>query len=113
MRTREEAWRRVEGEIFEAKAQALGRVGERLDLLLERLREVDRRLDVLADRPSRGDALDGEATRGRVRHELDVRTRLRDEAARLVRDLIIQREAIGLRFHAPVRERYPIPPRRE
>jgi len=38
------------------------------------------------------------------------RNRLRGEAVRLVRDLIIPREAIGISHHGAVGERYAVPP---
>jgi hypothetical protein len=104
MSRREEALGRVEQEIRQAKAEALGRLGERLEAVLAELAARDRRLDRwLADAPAGGPGLAA---------ELEARNRLRDEAGRLVHHLIIQREAIGFRRHALVAERYPVPPRR-
>jgi hypothetical protein len=103
---RGEGLRRVEAEIRQAKAQALGRVGERLDAVLGQLRVLDAALDA---------RLAGEARRDEDRalpRALDDRNRLREEACRLVHQLIVQREAVGFRRHALVAERYPVPPRR-
>ena len=48
--TRSESLRRVESEIRQAKAEALGRTGERVEAVLGELAEWDRRLDrLLAD----------------------------------------------------------------
>jgi hypothetical protein len=82
-------------------------VGERLDAALAELAERDRRLDDLlaAARPGQGED-------PRLAREIDARNRLRSEAVRLVQQLVIQREAIGLVRHATVHERYPVPPRR-
>jgi hypothetical protein len=97
---RGESLQRTEQEIRQAKAEALGRVGERLDAALARLAEWDRHLEQLS------------AEAGpEVARETAARDRLRDEAVRLRHALVIQREAIGLRRHDPVEERYPIPSR--
>jgi len=92
-------------EIRETQAEALGRLGERLDDVLGRLADTDRRLDTLLATPV------DTATRNRLVAEKEARNRLRDEAARLVQHLIIQREAIGLTRHAAVLDRYPVPTR--
>jgi len=105
--TRGEGLRRVEQEIRQAKAETLGRAGERLEAVLEELAVHDRRLDALV--AAAGDAAPGDA---RVARALDARNRLRTEARRLVQQLIIQREAIGLVRHALVLARYPVPPHR-
>ena len=105
--TRGESLRRVEAEIRQAKAEALGRAGERLDVVLRELAERDRCLDrILA---AAGATAPGDL---RLARELETRNRLRDEARRLLHHLIIQREAIGLVRHGLVFERYPIPSRR-
>jgi hypothetical protein len=98
MTPRAEALERVEQEIRQAKAEALGRLGERLDQVLARLGEIDRRLDAMP-----GAGLEDHQA-------LAVRNRWRDEAARLAHYLVIQREAVGLRCHRAVAERYPVPP---
>jgi hypothetical protein len=100
---RREALRRVEMEIVQAKAAALGRVGERLDRLLEELVRRDRELD--HHRRERSAA----AGHRQLIADVEARNRLRDQAVELLRALVIQREAIGLTHHAAVRERYPVP----
>jgi hypothetical protein len=97
---RAEALARVEDEIRQTQAAALGRVGERLERLLARVAGLDRELDGDRDRPA-------DDTRLRARN------RLRDEARDVRQHLIIQREALGLRSHGPVDQRYPVPPRRD
>jgi hypothetical protein len=104
---RGESLQRTEREIRQAKAEALGRVGERLEDALARLAELDGRLDRLLA------ALGADGGRDpRVARELEARNRLRDDAARLHQQLIIQREAIGVFQHGVVTERYPVPGRR-
>jgi hypothetical protein len=98
MRRHAEALERVEQEIRQAKAEALGRLGERLDQVLARLGELDRQLDAM-------DGAGPDAVRA-----LAARNRWREEAARLAHYLVIQREAVGLRCHRAVTERYPVPP---
>jgi hypothetical protein len=97
--------RAVEAEIRRAKAEALGRVGERLDAVLAELAERDRRLDAT---PAPGQPADPRRLR-----EIEARNRLRSEALRLAQHLVIQREALGLVRHATVHERYPVPPQRQ
>ena len=95
---------RVERELQQARAEALGRTGERLQGLLDQLAELDRRLDALFAEPAGGPDSAGPA--------LDARNRLRDEALRVRQQLVIQREAVGLRREAPVEQCYPVPGRR-
>jgi hypothetical protein len=102
---REESVRKVEDEIRRAKAEALGRVGERLDAVLAELAERDRRLDATLG--------PGQPPDPRRLREIDARNRLRSEALRLAQHLVIQREALGLVRHGTVQEQYPVPPRRQ
>lgn len=103
----EESVRRTEAEIRRAKAETLGRVGERLDAALAELAERDRQLDHLVAALGPGQRPDP-----RLAQEIDARNRLRSAAMALVQQLVIQREALGLVRHATVHERYPVPPRR-
>jgi hypothetical protein len=97
-RTRE-AHRRIQAEIAQEKAAALGRAGERLEAALEVLATVGRRLDVTRDAEARARLVgEYEDARARALH------------ARLA--LLVQREAIGLRQHRSVDATYPEPPRR-
>jgi hypothetical protein len=98
----------VEHEIRQAQAEALGRAGERLQGLLERLAAADRELDaLLAARPGASPP-GAPAVAGRI----EARNRLRREALQARHYLIIQREALGLGRHAAVEDCYPIPGRR-
>ena len=105
--SRGESLQRTEQEIRQAKAEALGRAGERLDAVLARLAAWDRDLE----RFSAEAGLDP-GRQGQVARQTAARDGLREEAVRLRHALVIQREAIGIRRHGPVEERYPIPPRR-
>jgi len=102
-----EGLRKIEQEIRRAKAETLGRAGERLEVALAELAEQDRRLDRLLAAGEPDGARDE-----RLARETEARNRLRDEAARLSQQLIIQREALGLVRHGLVGEQYPVPPRR-
>ena len=92
----------VEEEIRHAQAEALGRTGERLQMILDRLATLDRRLD----------ATEASSPADRLRSETETRNRLRDEAVRIRHHLIIQREALGLARQSPVEQCYPVPGRR-
>jgi hypothetical protein len=99
---RETAHQRIEQEILKEKSEALGRAGERLELLLAELRAVDSALD----------AVDGSGSADTVA-ELERRhATLRDRALEARRYLMIQREAIGFRRHSVVTELFPVPPPR-
>lgn len=91
--------RRINAEIAQEKAAALGRAGERLEAALAHVTSLGRRLDAGGD-PAEQAHLLGEYETARVRalH------------ARLA--LVIQREALGLRHHRIVDQQFPEPPRR-
>jgi hypothetical protein len=97
----------VERELRQTQAEALGRTGERLRDLLERLAQLDCRLDAL-----RPDASGPGVDANRVRAEVEIRNRLRDEAMRMRHHLIIQREALGFVRPGSVEQCYPVPGRR-
>jgi hypothetical protein len=96
MTTRRETLRRVESEIAQEKAAALGRAGERLEEALAALDAVVRAFAAAEDETRRADFRAAyRAARARVR------------TARL--HLVIQREALGLRSHRVVDQQYPEP----
>ena len=100
---------RVEEEIRRTQAEALGRVGEVLERLLEQLRVADRALDAVPE----SNLADPSARQRMADLGLVVAlNRLREEAARVRHHLIIQREAIGIARHAAVEQCYPVPERR-
>jgi len=94
-----ETHRRINAEIAQEKALALGRAGERLEAALAHVVTVGRRLGAATD-PDDEARLLGEYESARVRalH------------ARLA--LLIQREAVGFRHHRIVDQQFPEPPRR-
>ena len=98
---------RLDREITRCQAEALGRVGEELDRLLDRLRAADRWLDRLGEKAAASP--DAARDLGRT---IDARNRLRDEILRVRHHLIIQREALGFVRHGPVEQCYPVPARR-
>ena len=86
----------LEREVASEIAYSLGRAGTKLEAALAKLTATQAEL---------------EAAPGPGRRALVVRFNdERLEAERRLRDLLIQREAIGLRQHADVRKRYVIPP---
>jgi hypothetical protein len=95
----QETHRRINAEIAQEKAVALGRAGERLEEALAHVGMIARRLDA---------APDGEAET-RLLGEYEA-ARMRAHQARLA--LLIQREAVGLRHHRIVDQQFPEPPRR-
>jgi hypothetical protein len=98
---------KVERELQQARAEALGRTGERLQGLLDQIAALDRRLDALLAEAGRTTAS------GLLAAETEVRNRLRNEALRVQQHLVIQREAVGLRRQASVEQCYPVPERRQ
>jgi hypothetical protein len=97
--TRREGYERLEKEILGEKAAALGRAGERLEETLAITAELGRALDDETDPARRATLLaEYEAARRRA------------ASARMM--LLIQREAIGLRHHRTVDQKFPEPPRR-
>ena len=94
-----EGFERLEKEILGEKAAALGRAGEKLEAVLAETAELGQALDREAD-PAR---------RARLLAEYES-ARRRAAAARMM--LLIQREAIGLRHHRTVDQKFPEPPRR-
>jgi hypothetical protein len=104
-RRRSERLATVDREIRQAQAEALGRTGERLQGILERLARLDRRLDAIPEDEWTGDPPS-------LRGEIEARNRLRDEALHVRHQLIIQREALGIPRHTPVEQCYPVPDRR-
>jgi hypothetical protein len=97
--TRREGLERLEREIVQEKAAALGRAGERLESALATARALGEALDVEQE-PAR---------RAALLREYET-TRRQAATARLM--LLIQREAIGLRHHRDVDRQFPEPPRR-
>jgi hypothetical protein len=91
--------RRINAEIAQERAAALGRAGERLEAALAQVGALGRQLDAGPD-PADHERLLGEYESAR----------LRAVHARLA--LMIQREAIGLRHHRIVDQQFPEPPRR-
>ena len=94
-----EGFERLEKEIRGEKAAALGRAGEKLEAALAATAELGQALDRESD-PARREALLAEYESARRRAV----------AARTM--LLIQREAIGLRHHRTVDQKFPEPPRR-
>jgi hypothetical protein len=94
-----EGFERLEREIVQEKAATLGRAGERLEVALAIAQALAETLDGERD-PARREGLlrEYEAARRQA------------AAARLM--LVIQREAIGLRYHRDVDRQFPEPPRR-
>lgn len=92
-----ETLRRVERDIRAEKAAALGRAGERLEVLLGEVQAAARALGAARE----------PAARERLGREYEA-ARARALAARQA--LVIQREAIGLRHHQVVDQQFPEPP---
>jgi hypothetical protein len=100
-----EGFRRLEEEVRRARAEALGRAGERLEDGLARLAALDRQVDVVWHEPE-----EAPGREARLAAVAAARARVRAEVVRLRQHLLIQREALGLRRHVVVDELYPLPP---
>lgn len=90
---------RLETEIVQEMAQALGRTEDKLNYALLRLELAGRAIDTAPDELVRYDR----------KKEFNA---LRDEAIEARRNLQIHREAIGIRRNRMLDDLYPIPPRR-
>lgn len=97
--TRRQGFEKLEEEIVREKAAALGRAGERLQSALDEARALGAALDA-----------EPEATRRQELLRAYDAARRQAAAARLM--LLVQREAIGLRWHRDVDRQFPEPPRR-
>ncbi len=95
----QESHRRINAEIAQEKAAALGRAGERLEAALAHVTALGRQLD----------AAPGPDEHARLLGEYES-ARMRAVHARLA--LVIQRDALGLRHHRIVDQQFPELPRR-
>jgi hypothetical protein len=95
-----EAPTQAELEIMQEQAEALGRVGGRLDESLRRLKVLEQRIEILER--------EGEGARA-VNALIREFNQVRERARQYLHYLIIQREAIGFRRHANVKRMYQIP----
>jgi len=93
----------AELDIMKEKAEALGRVGERLDESLQRLKILEQRITMFER--------EGEGTR-EMNSLIREFNQVRQRARQYLHYLIIQREAIGFRRHASVTRMYQIPPQK-
>lgn len=102
-----EALRKVQAEIEKEKAEALGRVGGRLEAAILALRLLRDEVESLqSGRATPADSLaPGEAV-ARRRAEYAA---LREQARQYRHFLIVQREAIGFRKHSDVDRLFPVP----
>jgi hypothetical protein len=96
---RDESHRRINAELAQEKAAALGRAGERLETAIADAAELGRLLDLAGSVEDQARLL-GEYERARLR------------AAHARTALLIQREALGLRHHRIVDQQFPEPPKR-
>ena len=94
-----EAMSRLETEIVQEMAQALGRTEDKLNYALLRLELAGREVDAAPDEAERA---------ARVR-TFNAR---RAEALDARRNLVIHREAIGIRRNKVLEDLYPVPPKR-
>jgi hypothetical protein len=98
-----EAATQAELDIMKEKAEALGRVGGRLDESLRRITIIEQRIAMLE-----GKRKGAREVNDLIREFNEVRQRARQ----YLHYLIIQREAIGFRRHANVTRMYQIPPQK-
>ena len=101
---------KVETEIRQEKAEALGRVGERLERALRELETFGRDIMNLARSTPASGLTNTAGVAAEIGEMLARYTRLRAEAKQWRDCLIIQREAVGLWRHEDVDRLYPVPP---
>ena len=115
----------LQEELLQEKAQVLGRAGESVSRVLERLREIEGVIDALLQKPRQGlrgvtgqssdpeeSARPGTQRVQAVNEEIRRYNALREEAKVRFYYLIVTREAMGLRRHHLMEEIYGIPPRK-
>ena len=90
----------AEVDIMKEKAEALGRAGARLEENLQRIKNLEQRIDML-EREGRG----AQEVNALIREF----NRARQMAVQYLHYLIIQREALGFRRHANITGMYQIP----
>lgn len=95
-----EAPTQVEVDIMKEKAEALGRAGARLEENLQRIKNLEQRIDML-EREGRG----AREVNALIREF----NQARQIALQYLHYLIIQREALGFRRHANIMGMYQIP----
>lgn len=87
----------LEKEIIQEMAYALGKSAAKVDHALLELELIERDLSSATDPPRRRELLEAFVAK-------------RDQALRLRRDLLIHREAIGIRRNDILERTYPVPP---
>ncbi len=100
---------KVESEIRQEKAEALGRTGERLEQILVEIRRLRRKLVTLAE--GRRVGTGGEHTIGaEILKALAKDAELCGRAREIRHQLVVQQEeAVGFRCHEEVDRHYPMP----
>jgi len=90
-------------DIMKEKAEALGRTGRRLEECLNRLRFLEKKVGTMRQR---GTWVSG------VNAVIEEYNRVREDAVRFLKYLVIHREALGFRRHTVLEEMYAIPDRK-
>jgi predicted phage gp36 major capsid-like protein len=101
---------RIEAEIRQEKAEALGRAGERLERKLAELADLRNELLSHPDVASTSPATTEMDSQANQHEKVEKYARLMEEAQQARHYLRIQREAVGLRRHEDVDRQYPVPP---
>jgi len=101
-------YERLQVEIQREKAEALGRVGERLELVLRKLDEWRHTIDTLRGKLEEA-SLERDSILQAIRGLTQEHNALREKAMTYRRYLIIQREAVGFYDHREVDRHYRIP----
>ena len=89
----------LELEILQEMASALARAGEKVDHALLQLEVLGQKIDAAKDPASRA-------------KQVDAFNAQREVALKVLWELKVHREAIGLRQHQALAQMYPIPPKR-
>jgi hypothetical protein len=107
---RKSAWEKTQEEIFQERAEVLGRAGEALAAALSEVERIDRRIAesirAAGERP-------GLEVLEEINGEIRRYNRARAYAELRYYYLIVTREAMGIRRHKAVEEVYRIPPKKK
>jgi hypothetical protein len=97
----------LDREMLGEMAATLGRAGEKVEGALSRVEELGREADALAVA-----ARAGSADASSVRQKLEAFNAAIDRAETCIWELVVLREALGIRRHETIPRVYPVPRRR-
>ena len=107
---RQSAWEKTQEELFQERAEVLGRAGETLSIALSDLEKIGRSI---SERVRKAGESPGPEVLTEINGEIRHYNRAREYAQLRYFYLIVTREAMGIRRHKAVEEAYKIPPKKK